>query len=250
MMIIYKTTNLINGKYYIGKQQVYTKSYLGSGTALKHAIKKYGRKNFKKEILETCNTENDLKSKELWWLDKLNAIKDKTSYNLVRETSENKHRSYGDPEYRKRLSESIKKMLNTPESKNRLKKQNGGKNNPMYGKHRPQSFKEMVSRIHKNKIVSAETRMKIRLVHLGMKASESVKEKMKKRQMERWDTIKVSAYLDGKEMLFDSRYEFISFIKEYNKDIPKGRVRGIGKKRINWKRAIKNEYEFIKVTQK
>jgi hypothetical protein len=48
---IYKTTNLINGKIYIGKRSHENPEkdrYLGSGRVLIQAIKKYGRENFKK----------------------------------------------------------------------------------------------------------------------------------------------------------------------------------------------------------
>ena len=44
-MIIYKTTNIINGKYYIGKDINNSSHYLGSGILLKKAIKKL-RSNF------------------------------------------------------------------------------------------------------------------------------------------------------------------------------------------------------------
>lgn len=45
-MIIYKTTNKINGKIYIGRYCGNRSSYLGSGSYLKRAIRKYGKDNF------------------------------------------------------------------------------------------------------------------------------------------------------------------------------------------------------------
>ena len=49
-MVIYCTTNLINGKKYIGSDTNNNPYYLGSGVSIIKAIKKYGRNNFKKEI--------------------------------------------------------------------------------------------------------------------------------------------------------------------------------------------------------
>jgi hypothetical protein len=50
---VYKTTNLVNGKYYFGYHKTKNPSdtYLGSGTYIFRAVRKYGRANFKKEVL-------------------------------------------------------------------------------------------------------------------------------------------------------------------------------------------------------
>lgn len=50
---VYKTTCLVNGKFYFGyhKTKNPSDSYLGSGTHVRRAVSKYGRVNFKKEVL-------------------------------------------------------------------------------------------------------------------------------------------------------------------------------------------------------
>lgn len=49
MKIVYKTTNLINGKIYIGVDSKNQATYLGSGLHISRAIKKYGKKNLLKK---------------------------------------------------------------------------------------------------------------------------------------------------------------------------------------------------------
>lgn len=64
--LVYKTTNLVNGKIYIGKHETdnLDDGYLGSGNLLKYAIKKYGEENFKREILVKCSTKEEMNAKE------------------------------------------------------------------------------------------------------------------------------------------------------------------------------------------
>ena len=51
---LYKTTNLKNGKFYVGIHSTndLNDGYLGSGKYLRNSIYKYGEENFKREILE------------------------------------------------------------------------------------------------------------------------------------------------------------------------------------------------------
>ena len=64
---IYKITNVINGKGYIGKHSTnnINDGYFGSGATLKKAISKYGRENFNKVILCFCQSEDELNNMEM-----------------------------------------------------------------------------------------------------------------------------------------------------------------------------------------
>lgn len=77
---IYKITNLINGKIYIGQtiQSIRDRWYRHVGNskwlsqdennmAIKRAIRKYGKNNFSLELIETCRRE-DLNDKEKYWI--------------------------------------------------------------------------------------------------------------------------------------------------------------------------------------
>lgn len=82
-MIIYKTTNLLDGKIYVGQDSNNSKSYYGSGIHLVNAIKLYGKRNFKKEILQICNSFEELNEREIYWIDKLNARNKDIGYNIA-----------------------------------------------------------------------------------------------------------------------------------------------------------------------
>lgn len=80
---IYKITNKVNGKVYIGKHQTkdLTDGYMGSGKHLKNAIKKYGLENFEKEILFVFDNEVDMNTKEAELVTS-DFVKEDTNYNL------------------------------------------------------------------------------------------------------------------------------------------------------------------------
>ena len=84
--IIYKITNKVNGKSYIGQTR-YTiefrwkqHQHKNDNTYFHNAIHKYGIENFSIEILEKCNIE-DLNSREIFYIAKYDTFKN--GYNLT-----------------------------------------------------------------------------------------------------------------------------------------------------------------------
>lgn len=82
--MVYKITNLLDNKIYIGvhKTNNLNDKYLGSGKLIKEDIKLKGKKNFKKEILFDFNTYKEALNKEKEIVDK-EFLKRKDIYNLV-----------------------------------------------------------------------------------------------------------------------------------------------------------------------
>lgn len=63
---VYKITNTLNGKFYIGKHQTKNPndSYFGSGCGIKSAIKTHGKHNFVKEVIFDFASEKEMNDKE------------------------------------------------------------------------------------------------------------------------------------------------------------------------------------------
>lgn len=81
MRVVFKITNLINSKIYIGKSSNDRSQYFGSGRAIKAAIEKYGKQNFKKEIIDTASTLTELNEKEKYWIFKYQSYLPSIGYN-------------------------------------------------------------------------------------------------------------------------------------------------------------------------
>lgn len=80
---VYKITNNLNGKIYVGKHSTdnLNDGYMGSGKLIKLAYNKYGIENFTKQILQFAETEEELNDLEMFYIKDLDA---KTKgYNLT-----------------------------------------------------------------------------------------------------------------------------------------------------------------------
>ena len=81
---VYLTTNLINGKQYVGDHTINIKEkkyYIGSGELIYKAINKYGSNNFFKEILKWFKTREEAFNAQEKYIRKFNTLKP-NGYNI------------------------------------------------------------------------------------------------------------------------------------------------------------------------
>jgi len=88
-MIIYKITNKINGKVYIGQTikslSSRFKTHLNEKYqkfAIHRAIEKYGKENFDIVQIDSAVTKEDLNKKEIYWISFYNSMNKDFGYNL------------------------------------------------------------------------------------------------------------------------------------------------------------------------
>lgn len=171
---IYKVTNLINNKIYIGKHQTKNPhdSYYGSGYMIAAAIEKYGKENFRKEFLFIFDNEKEMNEKEK---------------ELITEEFVNREDTYnlgvggqGGPHFKnKKHSEETKKLLGAKSTnyfsveENRLIF-----GNKMKGKTHSEETKQKIGNKRRNTKQSEETKTKISNSLKGKKRSEEDKRKI------------------------------------------------------------------------
>lgn len=139
---IYITTNMVNGKRYLGQKRFDEwnkwKTYLGSGRAFKNALKKYGKENFSRNIIYFCYSEEELNKVEYDLSVFLNVVDSDDWYNL----------EYG--------GSGCSGYHHTEETKRHLCEVLSGENHPWYGRHHSEETKEKISKSHKGKVFSEE----------------------------------------------------------------------------------------------
>lgn len=171
-MHIYKTTNIINGKIYVGQHIGMNKNYLGSGNVIKQAIKKYGKYNFIKEIIED-NIENEdvLNEREIYWIKKLNATNPEIGYNRSIGGEGNTNPS---KETRKKLSLALQGHFVTSETKKKLSGSHKGKPSSFKGRKHSEAAKLMIGEKSKGRCSGSKNKW------YGTHLTPEIREKMSK----------------------------------------------------------------------
>ena len=156
---VYITTNLVTGKQYIGEHssQILNDSYLGGGSsAFKPAVKKYGKENFKREILEFFDTKEEAFNAQEKYIIEYNTLSP-NGYNIS---------PRGGLKFRGSCAESTKELLRkriiSKETREKISKAVKGKN---VGKKRSTETKELIRNINIGKRkLSYEEEVEIRSI--------------------------------------------------------------------------------------
>ena len=188
---IYKVTNLINGKIYIGKHKSskFDKYYYGSGKIILRALKKYGKENFSIQVLEDGDSEEDLIAKERKWIKYFDSTNSDIGYNILEggenpiyfgeqhpmygkhhtEEANNKNRlahigKHHSEETKKKISEGNKGKTISEEHKKKISEANKGR---VLGDRLTDAGRKRISEAMKNRVITEKTRKKISDAHKG-----------------------------------------------------------------------------------
>ena len=164
---IYKITNKINGKVYIGQSQDICKRWHEHKNNIKReryshvllykAFIKYGIDNFIFEIVEKCE-ENSLSEREIYYIDKFRSyvgFDDSNGYNMTL-GGEGIRGAERTIEWRLHLSEGHKGISTWNKGKKyslpHMKGKFAGKNNPFFGRHHTEETRRKLSECAKGRV--------------------------------------------------------------------------------------------------
>lgn len=161
---IYKITNIIDGKIYIGRRQssTFDSNYWGSGTYIKRAIKKHGRDNFTREVLEWCYSLEEIVEREIYWIATLDAQDPDVGYNLSKGGLGSAGCTWSE------------------ESKDKLRRYKGPAS-PNWGRVPSEEHRQHLREAHKGKTLSEEHKQKISNANKGKIRSQETRDKISKK---------------------------------------------------------------------
>ena len=218
---IYVITNAVNDKCYIGQtKKLLVERFSGhvrdalngkSDTCVAHAIRKYGVESFDIEILEECDTQEQLNGREEHWIAKFGTFPPSkgNGYNMTSggrcfEMSEEVKRKLskankGQPSQfkgkshtkaaRRKMSEASKGRKHSLETRRKMSESRRGKNNAFHGrKHKPETIERMKEKLRtrwreednpfKGRKHTKESKQKMSNAHAGFQHTEAAKRKI------------------------------------------------------------------------
>lgn len=241
---VYVTTNMVNGKRYVGRCCMQTtrernwKHYLGSGKLLEQAIKKYGRENFHRTIVSFAYTNEELNRQEMELINFLDCVNSDDYYNISDKYYYSFWENATDEEkeiLKKKLSQNSFWNTANEEEKEKKRKmmseQFSGEKNPFYNKKHTSETLKKLSESHKGKNCGDKNvkywKGKTGKLHhfYGKHHSEEAKKKMSKSAKERVrrdgfpNSKSVSIIVNDHMINFSTQKECYNYCKE-NKLIP------------------------------
>jgi group I intron endonuclease len=189
MYKIYKLVNIINNKIYVGQTYLSLEDRFGKGYKgcyyLENAIKKYGKENFKYEILCLCSDQDTANYLEKYYIEELDSRNHSIGYN-IREGGSNSKIS---EETKKKMSVSAKGRKLSDEHKNKIAKTRTGQKHTdrtkrdisksLVGISRSEETRQKMSASKKESFVNnPELKIKISAAFKGVSLSEEHKKKL------------------------------------------------------------------------
>lgn len=248
--ILYQTTNLVNGKIYVGVHKVtktsYSKHYIGSGTALRLAIEKYGKNAFIRTTLAEFSCPDDAYSAELDMVTEEFCDRNDT-YNMKTGGLGGVGGSLS-AEIREKMSASRKgknfrlDYVTTEETKAKLRLSLTGNKNSL-GKLRSEETKKKMSDSRTGKVFhSAETKAKIGEANRRRVITEETKAKLR---TNRKGLNAGSAHCRSVAIVINGNYygcvTIAAKVVEVNRQTIMDRVKNTKPRWTNWRYATEDE---------
>jgi len=195
---VYITTNLINGKQYVGDHSTndLKDDYLGSGNLFTQKIKQYGKENFKKEILEFFDTKQEAFDGQEKYIKIYESHISQNGYNISSRGGYGVPSSFLDESTKNKISESHKEIW------------------------KDSKIRKKLTKVRKGRIVSEETARKISKANKGRVLSEEWKDNISNGNKGR------SSPNKGKKLSEEHKQKISAGVKKKFKDNPPN----IGKK--------------------
>lgn len=208
--LVYKHTNTINNKVYIGQTSFANpeQRWGANGEKYKscpyfyHAILKYGWQNFSHEVLERGLSQDEANEKERFYIKLYKSNQEECGYNL---TSGGEKRKELSPISRQKMSQAKKGIPLTEEHKKNISKAIAGEKNPNYGKKCSEEAKRKISNKNSRAIQCVETGIVYKnkeeaAIAVGLKSPRSIMSAL----TESWRTA-------GRDKNNNVRYHWIYF---------------------------------------